>query len=244
MFNFAEHLEQQIAWSEATFGPRSERGPIGPLRHLLKELKEIEADPADIMEWVDACFLVIDASWRASSLVPASAWSGARSTRNDLFRVRQDVEWLIEQGGHQVMGYIDLLWAVMGNARYYGHTPEALGAAMSVKLVINKMRSWPDWRAHPAGQPIEHVRTEPVPSTAWDLPAIAMAIQPEQYTGPQSDLTPRPAGFPPSCPPRWRANARRLANQLQGAFSWSDTPQGRDYWAKVAEQLQDLAGPR
>lgn len=243
VFNFADHIEQQIAWSEATFGPRSERGPVGPLRHLLKELKEIEADPTDIMEWVDASFLVIDASWRAGSLVPGSAWKHLVSPRDNLLGVKSIAEDLIEFGAHRTMTYLDLLWSIMGSARYYGHTPEDLGAAMSVKLAINKMRSWPDWRAHPAGQPIEHVRTEPVPSTARDLAAIAAAIQPEQYRGPQSDLTPRPSS-PWITPPRGeeRANARRLLDQLWIAFTWEETSQGTSYWAEVASQLQALAG--
>ncbi len=57
--------EQQAEWSEATFGPTAERGPIGPLKHLAKEVQEVLKDPTDIMEFADCLFLVFDATRRA-----------------------------------------------------------------------------------------------------------------------------------------------------------------------------------
>jgi hypothetical protein len=56
---------EQSAWSQATFGTDSERGPAGPLKHLLKEAKEALASPDDLEEYVDCLFLVIDATRRA-----------------------------------------------------------------------------------------------------------------------------------------------------------------------------------
>lgn len=57
------HLEQQRAWSRATFGsgPRT----LGVLEHIRKELAEIEAAPADVEEWVDVIILALDGAWRA-----------------------------------------------------------------------------------------------------------------------------------------------------------------------------------
>lgn len=54
----AAHLERLRAWSLATFGP----GPRwrGHLDHIRKELVEIEADPADLYEWVDVIILAFD----------------------------------------------------------------------------------------------------------------------------------------------------------------------------------------
>ena len=62
-FDLVAHLKRQTAFSRATFGP----GPRteGVLDHIRKELSEIEADPTDIMEWVDVIILAFDGAWRA-----------------------------------------------------------------------------------------------------------------------------------------------------------------------------------
>lgn len=57
------HLRRQQAWSEATFGPGDRTA--GNVAHIRKELAEIEADPADIAEWVDVILLALDGAWRA-----------------------------------------------------------------------------------------------------------------------------------------------------------------------------------
>ena len=62
---------EQAAWSNAAFGPESERGPAGPLKHLVKEvqdelLPEIAAGKkGDLVEYADLQFLVFDACRRA-----------------------------------------------------------------------------------------------------------------------------------------------------------------------------------
>lgn len=64
--------KEQGEWSEETFGPTSERGPIGPLQHLQKEVGEALAEALDVngsmenlaMEIVDCQFLVFDAARR------------------------------------------------------------------------------------------------------------------------------------------------------------------------------------
>jgi hypothetical protein len=57
--------QHQAAWSQATFGADSERGPIGPLKHLAKEVAEVMQDPTDLMEFVDCLFLIFDSTRRA-----------------------------------------------------------------------------------------------------------------------------------------------------------------------------------
>jgi ParB family transcriptional regulator, chromosome partitioning protein len=57
--------KEQADWSQATFGLDSERGPIGPLKHLAKEAVEAQKDPTDLMEFVDCLFLTFDATRRA-----------------------------------------------------------------------------------------------------------------------------------------------------------------------------------
>ena len=57
------HLARQKAFSERTFGP----GPrtAGVVDHIRKELKEIEAKPDDLSEWIDVVILGFDGAWRA-----------------------------------------------------------------------------------------------------------------------------------------------------------------------------------
>lgn len=52
-------------WSQATFGTDQERGPVGSLKHLAKEVQEVLADPTDIIEFADLLFLVFDSTRRA-----------------------------------------------------------------------------------------------------------------------------------------------------------------------------------
>lgn len=52
-------------WSDATFGDRAKRGPVGALKHLAKEALEAAEDPADVSEFVDCLFLFWDAAHRA-----------------------------------------------------------------------------------------------------------------------------------------------------------------------------------
>lgn len=64
-FNFQEHLARQAAFSLATFGPGSRAK--GVVDHIRKELCEIEADPADLKEWVDVIILALDGAWRTGA---------------------------------------------------------------------------------------------------------------------------------------------------------------------------------
>lgn len=58
----ATHLAEQSAWSQATFGPGTRLQ--GVLAHLRSELDEVEADPADVSEWVDVIILALDGALR------------------------------------------------------------------------------------------------------------------------------------------------------------------------------------
>jgi predicted house-cleaning noncanonical NTP pyrophosphatase (MazG superfamily) len=65
--DFWRHLSD---WSQATFGSDSDRGPVGPLKHLAKEVQECLEDPTDLEEFVDLQFLVFDAARRAGFTLP------------------------------------------------------------------------------------------------------------------------------------------------------------------------------
>jgi hypothetical protein len=58
----AAFMRRLIEFSQGAFGP-AERTK-GLLDHLRKELKEVEADPHDIDEWVDVVILGLDGAWR------------------------------------------------------------------------------------------------------------------------------------------------------------------------------------
>lgn len=58
----SDDIDHQRAWSDETFGP-GERAK-GVVKHIGKELAEIEADPSDIKEWVDVIILAIDGATR------------------------------------------------------------------------------------------------------------------------------------------------------------------------------------
>lgn len=61
-FDLIAHLHRQREFSLRTFGP----GPrhYGVIDHIRKELREIEADPTDIVEWIDVLLLALDGAWR------------------------------------------------------------------------------------------------------------------------------------------------------------------------------------
>lgn len=59
----ASHLARQRDWSRETFGPGARL--LGVLDHIRKELREIEAAPDDVEEWVDVIILAFDGAWRA-----------------------------------------------------------------------------------------------------------------------------------------------------------------------------------
>lgn len=83
MLDFWERLAE---WSEQTFGPRSHRGPLGPLEHLAKEAVEArdEADPGKRKEEIADClFLVFDAAQRAGmSYAELTAVAKAKLRKN------------------------------------------------------------------------------------------------------------------------------------------------------------------
>lgn len=77
-------LTAQQEWSQATFGTKKVRGPLGPLDHLKKEVEESIQSVKDLNfhfgenstianihknhvleEFADCFFLIVDAVWRA-----------------------------------------------------------------------------------------------------------------------------------------------------------------------------------
>jgi hypothetical protein len=57
-----KYLERQKEWSIKTFG--NGKRTLGIIRHIEKELKEVEAKPNDLTEWIDVIILALDGYWR------------------------------------------------------------------------------------------------------------------------------------------------------------------------------------
>lgn len=57
-FDMLAHLQRMREFSERTFGPNPRAKGI--ISHIRKELREIEADPTDLFEWVDVVILALD----------------------------------------------------------------------------------------------------------------------------------------------------------------------------------------
>ena len=58
------------------------------------------------------------------------------------------------------MEWIDVVILAMDGAWRTGSTPEMIALGLTMKLLENKRRKWPDWRTADPDKAIEHVREE------------------------------------------------------------------------------------
>lgn len=65
--DLTKYLERQKEWSIKTFG--NGKRTLGIIRHIEKELKEIEEQPNDLTEWIDVVILALDGYWRHGGTV-------------------------------------------------------------------------------------------------------------------------------------------------------------------------------
>jgi len=56
--------------------------------------------------------------------------------------------------------WVDVIILGLDGAWRSGASPEQIVEAITAKQARNEGRTWPDWRAAPASQAIEHIRTE------------------------------------------------------------------------------------
>lgn len=66
-YTIETYYARQIEWSKNTFGPALRTKGI--IDHIKKELKEIEAEPHDLSEWIDVVILAMDGFWRHGGTV-------------------------------------------------------------------------------------------------------------------------------------------------------------------------------
>lgn len=82
IFDLINHLRRQIDFSAVTFGPGPRAKAV--VDHIRKELAEIEADPSDLMEWIDVIILAFDGAWRAGFSAEQIALAlGEKQTKNE-----------------------------------------------------------------------------------------------------------------------------------------------------------------
>lgn len=181
-FSLHSHLQAQKLFSEETYGP----GPrtAGVIAHIRKELEEIQADPNDLIEWIDVVLLSFDGAWRAGgsadelvellaaeSIFDASSDSfdlvahiQSRSARGELHvadileDIRVALTDLETKPGH-LEGWLNVAMLAFDGGRTVGGSPAGLVAALQAKLLRNQKRVWPDWRTQPVDRPIEHDRS-------------------------------------------------------------------------------------
>jgi len=69
--DLVQHLARQREFSLRTFGPGDRAA--GVVDHIRKELREIEAAPGDVSEWIDVVILAFDGAMRAGAMPAAVA---------------------------------------------------------------------------------------------------------------------------------------------------------------------------
>lgn len=122
-------FDEQRDWSYATFGPPSFKGPLGPLDHLAKEVKEAAAAAALLRSRI------------------ANA-TGTATDRVNIARAELDL--------HEELA--DCLILMFDAAHRAGLTFADLADAAAHKLATNKARTWPAWQGTDPDKAIEHLR--------------------------------------------------------------------------------------
>lgn len=125
---FNQFWDEQAEWSEKTFGSSTERGPLGPLKHLEKEAKEAQAEANMLLGFIEA--------------------KQQENTKDYDTDIRVGTASLKEE-------IADCLFLTIDAARRSGMTPEDLLSVAFAKLEKNKKRTW---QKPTTDGPVEHVR--------------------------------------------------------------------------------------
>ena len=180
---FQEHLQQQRAFSESTFGPGQRSA--GVIDHIRQELEEIEAEPGDVVEWVDIMLLSLDGTWR-SGHDGDSAWAALQASQvlekdlssdpalralfrrtplaedgdafNALQLLRDRVDGLAADPS-RLEAWVGVFAAAASGGLLAAGTPDRLYDAFLAKFHKNRSRVWPDWRTQSLDKRIEHDRS-------------------------------------------------------------------------------------
>lgn len=111
---------EHAIWSQKTFGSDSDRGPLGPLRHLEREAVEAQQNPVDILEFADCLLLLLDASRRAGF----SLFDLIEGARRKL-AINKEREWSTPSSGDEPVEHVRRIpeLGVSGGSRSLGDVP-------------------------------------------------------------------------------------------------------------------------
>jgi hypothetical protein len=158
-FDLTAHLERQSRWSLKTFGPGART--VGVCEHIIMEIREINARPHDVMEWIDIIILSFDGALRGK-LSPCTIASCMAVTS---FNVPSTGAAYREIYGYRDAAldgnpdaFLDLAGIVLGELERQGWPREAVWMVMAAKQMKNEARKWPDWRDYGQHEAIMHIR--------------------------------------------------------------------------------------
>lgn len=89
-FDLAAFFDAKFAWSRETFGPGARTKTV--TAHIRKELLEVEADPADVIEWVDVVLIAMDGAARSAG-VDGRAFVEAMRSKQAKCETRTYPDW-------------------------------------------------------------------------------------------------------------------------------------------------------
>ena len=126
----------------------------------------------DEKEWVDVAILALDGAWRAMTTgrdEPSVETMVDRLCGMALHQLEKpgdafDEIWhMLRQMPNDPALWVALHLAAMRSSRHlhasYSDDREPVYHELFAKLIINKLRVWPDWRTAERGKAIEHDRT-------------------------------------------------------------------------------------
>lgn len=146
-------LANQREWSLKTFGPG--RRTVGLIKHIIKELDEIEQKPDDPLEWVDVFILAMDGAHRTDCPIPdiVKTFERIHSVLNN-----EIVDFLdcIKHTDPTVDEWVTIACMAVEALRQLNYDRDEIFAMIEAKQLVNINRQWPAWTSE--DQPSEHVR--------------------------------------------------------------------------------------
>lgn len=100
---------------------------------------------------IDAEHIRRQIEWSTNTFGPGPRTKGVIS------HIRKELEE-IEKDPDDIFEWVDILILAFDGAWRAGWKPQEIIDALVAKQIINKGRTWPDWRTMTEDEPIEHVR--------------------------------------------------------------------------------------
>ncbi len=95
------HLNKQIPWSGETFGTGYRLMAV--IKHIRKELDELETEPFDVFEWIDVILLGLDGAWRSGRSAEE-----IMSALSEKLAINMERKWPEIGNGDEVMEHVKI----------------------------------------------------------------------------------------------------------------------------------------